>query len=155
LGRAQETGRRFVFLAAMTAKALLSPVAFGVCALVEREGKFLLVRHRYVAGWYLPGGGVGRGEPPEFAVLRELKEEVGLIRSAAPELFGLYTRKVGWTTNPIAVYRVADALLEFKPNFEIREIVFADPKAPPAGTSGGTRRRLAECALGTPRSVHW
>src|SRR5207302_980697 len=88
-------------------KALVTPVAFGVAGLaLDREGRVLLVRHSYQPGWMLPGGGVGRGEPPVDAVVRELREEVGLTRSEVPELFGLYTRKAGWATNVVAVYRV-------------------------------------------------
>ncbi len=88
-------------------------------------------------------------------MLRELKEEVGLIRSAPPEFFGLYSRGAGWATNTIAVYRVAGAEIDFKPNFEIREIVFADPAALPTDTSYGTRRRLAECTGQMPIQPHW
>lgn len=39
----------------------------------------LLIRHSYGSGqWMPPGGGVGRGEPPLAAALRELAEEVAL-----------------------------------------------------------------------------
>jgi 8-oxo-dGTP pyrophosphatase MutT (NUDIX family) len=139
----------------LAVKALRTPVAFGATAVVEdAENRVLLVRHSYMAGWHLPGGGVDAGEPPELAVIRELQEEVGLIHSARPEFVGLYTRKVGWATNVVALYRVRDALLDFKPNLEIREILFADPKALPPGTTAGTRRRLAELQ-GAERSHHW
>lgn len=135
-------------------KALRTPVAFGATAIVEdAENRVLLVRHSYMEGWHLPGGGVEANEPPHLAVIRELQEEVGLIRSAPPEFLHLYTRKVGWATNVVALYRVRDAVLAFKPNFEIREIRFADPSAPPPGTTAGTRRRLAE--LGGAERVHY
>jgi ADP-ribose pyrophosphatase YjhB (NUDIX family) len=137
-------------------KALRTPVAFGASAIVEdAQGRVALVRHSYMAGWHLPGGGVNAGEPPADAVIRELKEEIGLIRSAPPEFLGLFTRKVGWATNVVALYRVRDAVLDFKPNFEIREMMFADPKSPPSGTTAGTRRRLAEIVSGTAPSAYW
>jgi 8-oxo-dGTP pyrophosphatase MutT (NUDIX family) len=137
-------------------RSLLSPVAFGAHALVQdAQGRVLLVRHNYYDGWALPGGGVGRAEPPASALLRELKEEVGLLRSAEPELFGLYSRRLGWATNVIALYRVRNAELDFKPNFEIREITFADPASPPAGTNPGARRRLAELAGGAKPALYW
>ncbi len=139
----------------LAVKAVKTPVAFGATAIVEdAENRVLLVRHSYMAGWHLPGGGVDAGEPPAQAVIRELQEEVGLIRSAAPEFFGLYTRKVGWATNVVALYRVRESVLDFKPNLEIREILFADPAAPPEGTTAGTRRRLAE-VLGAQRTDYW
>jgi 8-oxo-dGTP pyrophosphatase MutT (NUDIX family) len=140
----------------LAAKAFRTPVAFGATAIVEdAENRVLLVRHSYMAGWHFPGGGVDAGEPPAAAVIRELQEEVGLIRSAAPEFAGLFTRKVGWATNVIALYRVRDAAIDFKPNLEIREIVYADPKAPPPGTTAGVRRRLRELVEGGERSPYW
>ncbi len=142
--------------AAMGVKALISPVALGAHALViDEKGRVGLVRHSYKSGWSLPGGGVTRGEPPVAAVLRELREELGTVESDPPELFGLYCRRSGWATTVIALYRLANARVSFRPNFEVRELAFADPAAPPEGTTPGTRRRLAELAAGTPPNPFW
>ena len=140
----------------ITAKGLIAPVALAVVALIEDEqGRVLLVRHSYGKGWGLPGGGVDRGEPVEDAVLRELREEIGLIRSAPPQFLALYTRKVGWMTNVIALYRLSDVEYEFKPTLEIRELAFADPANLPRGTGAGTVRRLAEWCGKSARSPYW
>ena len=137
-------------------KAWATPVAFGVSALVDDEaGRILLVRHSYQKGWHLPGGGVGPAEPPAQAILRELQEEVGLVRSDPPEFAGLFTRRLGWVTNVIALYRVKGAEIAFKPNFEIREILWADPASPPAGTVAGARRRLAELCNKERPAPYW
>lgn len=147
---------RTIFLLSMMAKAFIRPVLFGASAIVEDdEGRILLVRHSYVAGWALPGGGVERGEPPEIAVLRELKEEVGIVSSASPEFLGLYSRKVLWFSNIIALYRVRSARIDFHPNLEVREVMFCDPAAPPPNTQLGTLRRLAELTGKTPVSPYW
>jgi 8-oxo-dGTP pyrophosphatase MutT (NUDIX family) len=139
----------------MTVKALLSPTAFGVAGVVgDAQGRVLLVRHSYMTGWHLPGGGVDRGEPPAQAVLRELSEEVGLTGGTA-QFLGLYTRRAGWATNVIALYRVTGAEIAFKPNFEIREICFAEPAALPPGVTPATVRRLAELAGTVPVSPYW
>jgi len=138
----------------ITAKALWSPTAFGVTgALFDDGGRVLLVRHRYRPGWHLPGGGVDGGEPPQAAVLRELGEEVGLSGGTA-QFVSLHTRRLGWATNVVALYRVQGQVV-FKPSLEIAEICFADPAALPPGTSDATRRRLAEMAGKEPSSPYW
>jgi len=146
---------RLALMAKVTVQAMLAPVAFAVCALVVRENKVLLVRHSYVRGWLLPGGGVGRAEPPAEAILRELKEEIGLVRSSPPEFVGLYSRRTGWVTNVIALYRIDNAEFNFRSNLEIREVQFVDPVAPPDGTPPSVRRRLSEFARLQPQSAHW
>lgn len=138
----------------ITAKALLSPTAFGVSgALFDQAGRVLLVRLRYRAGWQFPGGGVGRGEPPQGAVLRELSEEVGLTGGHA-EFFALYTRRVWLVSHVVALYRVSGTV-NFRPNFEIAEICFAAPDAPPPGTTPATLRRLQELAGAAALSPYW
>jgi ADP-ribose pyrophosphatase YjhB (NUDIX family) len=149
-------GTRAIFAGFMLAKNLVTPVAFGVMGLaLDSRGRVLLVRQSYMKGWRLPGGGPNRGEPPAEAILRELREEVGLTSCGAPEFFGLYTRKAGWVTNVVALYRLADFELAFRPNWEVREILFADPGAPPPDTAPATLRRLAEFTKGGPRAAFW
>jgi 8-oxo-dGTP pyrophosphatase MutT (NUDIX family) len=156
LDRAKNLLSEVAFGAMMAAKALFSPVALGASALiVDRAGKVLLARHSYMTGWSLPGGGVARGEPPAAAVLRELREEIGSVRSDAPELVGVFSRRSGWATNVVLLYRMTNADVVFTPNFEVREILFVDPADPPPGTTAGTRRRLAEFANKTPPALTW
>lgn len=139
----------------MAVKALSRPTAFGVTAAVfDGDGRVLLVWHRYMPGWKLPGGGGGPGEAPVAALMREMHEEVGLTGGTA-EFFGLYTRKVGIVGNVIALYRVTGAAIAFRPNLEIAAVCFADPLAPPEDTSPGTLRRLAELTGRAPPSPHW
>jgi 8-oxo-dGTP pyrophosphatase MutT (NUDIX family) len=136
-------------------RAVWAPTALGVVAAVfDQEGRVLLVKHRYSPGWQLPGGGVGRGEAPEAALLREMGEEVGLAGGAI-QLIGLYTRKSGWATNVVALYRISGADVNFHPNLEIREIVFASPCQPPADCTPATLRRLKELEGQIPPSPFW
>ena len=56
------------------------PRTFGVHALpLTPEGRIVLVKLRYAPGWRLPGGGRAENEDPRDAVLRELREEIGMI----------------------------------------------------------------------------
>jgi ADP-ribose pyrophosphatase YjhB (NUDIX family) len=150
-----DRGRRGLFSAWMSLRALTRPVAFGaVGAVFDQAGRVLLVRQSYAPGWRLPGGGVGWGEAPEAAARRELSEEVGLSGGAA-SLFGLYTRKAGLATHLVAVYRITGAQVAFQPNWEVREILFADPAAPPPGTVAATGRRLRELTGAEKISPWW
>lgn len=57
------------------------------CALVDIEGRILLARRpegKKMAGlWEFPGGKLNPGETPEAALIRELKEELGIDVTAA------------------------------------------------------------------------
>ncbi len=140
----------------ITVRAHLAPVALGAHGmLVDRDGKVLLARHSYFPGLSFPGGGVNRGEPAEHAMLRELGEELGTFRADPPVFVGLFTRRSAWATNVIVLYRLMNAEVEFRPNLEIREIVFVDPAAPPRDTAAGTARRLAEFVGKAPPSPYW
>ena len=54
----------------------------GACALVDPDGRVLIARRpegKPLAGkWEFPGGKVEAGESPEAAVVRELREELGV-----------------------------------------------------------------------------
>ena len=70
---------------------VLRPDVLGVRCLIEHEGRVLLIRNPYgQMKWDLPGGGVRRGERPEDATRREVREEVGLSLSELRPL-GRYT----------------------------------------------------------------
>lgn len=45
---------------------------------LTKERKLVLVKLRYARGWRLPGGGRRSGEYAQAAVIRELREEIGM-----------------------------------------------------------------------------
>jgi len=144
-----------VQLAASHLRALWTPMDLGVLAFVEQAGKVVVVRHSYKSGWMLPGGAVKRGEPPADAVIRELKEEIGLTHWATPQLVGVYVRRRGFATNLVILYRVREAVFVFKPSFEIKAVRLVDPAAPPDDASPATRRRLLELIGEAAVAPYW
>jgi len=124
---------------------LFRPTTVGVRALVlDERGHVLLVRHSYTNGWFLPGGGVSRGESVGAALRRELEEEVGLELTDAPRLLGMYSSTAEGKSDHIGVFIVSRWRRQSKRNAEITETGFFDPKALPDGVSPGTRRRVGE-----------
>ena len=62
-------------------------VLVAACALIDRDGRVLLARRpegKSMAGlWEFPGGKLATGETPEAALIRELKEELGIDVTAS------------------------------------------------------------------------
>lgn len=129
---------------------LRRPRTFGVRAVVARaDGTLLLVRHTYLDGWYLPGGGVRRGESAEAAIRRELREEIGVAEGRIERLLGLYHSRNEGKDDHIAVVVVAlddapAAAAHAADPREIAEICWVGLSAVPDDTSPATRRRIAE-----------
>lgn len=68
---------RVAYLLVMLWRIVWRPTTLGVRVLLIRDAEVLLVRHTYRGGWFLPGGGLKRGETLEEAARREAREEVG------------------------------------------------------------------------------
>ena len=115
-------------------------------AVFDAQGRVFLVKHTYVPGWYLPGGGVEPGETIEQALARELAEE-GHIRLDGPAaLLGIYHNRELSRRDHVAFF-VVRRFTQERPRLPDREIVeagfFADL---PEDTTDATRRRLDEVA---------
>jgi ADP-ribose pyrophosphatase YjhB (NUDIX family) len=136
---------------------LTRSMSLGVRALVRDEnGRILLIRHSYAPGWLLPGGGVERGETVEAAVIRELREESGIIAIGRPQLFGLYCNDQQFRGDHVALYLVSDFQTEpFTATAEILEARFFALDELPDATSGGTRRRIEEVMTGAAPALDW
>jgi 8-oxo-dGTP pyrophosphatase MutT (NUDIX family) len=133
-------------------------MTLGVRGVVLDGGnKVFLVRHSYVSGWHLPGGGVEVGETFLEALRRELMEEGRIELTNEPDLHGLFFNDHVSRRDHVAVYVVRqfrqDRLPE--PNREIVECGFYDAAALPADTTRGTRLRIAEVLDGKGRIASW
>jgi 8-oxo-dGTP pyrophosphatase MutT (NUDIX family) len=95
-------------------------------------------------GWHFPGGGVGKRESVLAALYRELKEEVGVVPTAAPELLGVYTNFADPRASHVAFYKVTHFEMTPKRNLEIAEWRFFPPDALPENTGRGPVNRRAE-----------
>ncbi len=127
-------------------------------AVFDGEGRVFLVRHSYTPGWYLPGGGVERGETMADALDRELGEEAGIRLTAPPVFFGLYLNRRVSPRDHVALYVCRDwsqPVPPRVPNLEIVACGFFAPDALPEGVTEGTSRRLAEIAQGLPPAAEW
>src|SRR5262249_31945781 len=66
-------------------------MTLGARALViDQSGRIFLVKHSYVSGWHLPGGGVEVGETLLQALARELREEGNIEITEPPQLHGMF-----------------------------------------------------------------
>jgi ADP-ribose pyrophosphatase YjhB (NUDIX family) len=122
-------------------------LTLGVRAVViDGTGRVFLVKHSYVAGWHLPGGGVEVGETLMTELTRELSEEGNIELSEQPEFFAVYFNRRASRRDHVALY-VVRAFHQSKPpepNHEIIAHGFFAPDALPEETTRATRARIAE-----------
>ena len=82
-------------------------MTLGVRAVVlDGDDRVFLVKHSYVSGWHLPGGGVEAGETLREALQRELFEEGRIEISGEPALHGLFLNSHVSPRDHVAVYLV-------------------------------------------------
>jgi ADP-ribose pyrophosphatase YjhB (NUDIX family) len=137
--------------------ALARGMTMGVrAACFDNEGRLFLVRHSYMPGWYMPGGGVERHETVLQALEKELREEGNLRMTARPELIHVYLNKAASNRDHVVFYRVTvEQTAPRKGDWEIVECGFFPLDALPEDTSKATIRRLKEMEGDVARSHYW
>ncbi len=134
------------------------PMTLGVRAVVvDGEARVFLVKHSYVAGWHLPGGGVEAGETLQVSLARELLEEGGITPLGPLALHGVFFNARVSRRDHVAVYVLRDFRQEGVPH-NPREIIghgFFARDALPADTTRATRARIAEVFDGVPVTEQW
>ena len=116
-------------------------------ACFDDQGRLFLVRHSYIPGWHMPGGGVERRETVREALAKELREEGNLELTAPPRLVHVYFNRRTSKRDHVVFYRCE--VRQTAPRLKDREIVeagFFALDALPAGTTSATYRRLRELA---------
>lgn len=113
------------------------PRTFGAHALaLTPKGKAILVRLRYASGWRLPGGGRNENEHPRDAVLRELREEIGMTAHGEVRLAGELEERPDFKRDLAALLIVRDVqYLPHRWSWEIEAITEAPLDALPADLS--------------------
>jgi 8-oxo-dGTP pyrophosphatase MutT (NUDIX family) len=122
----------------------------------DQAGQVLLIRHTYVHGWHLPGGGVERGETVEEALARELVEEAGVRLEGRPSLISIYSNHPIFPGDHVLIYRVdAWSPCAATSRGEIDAIAWFAPDALPDGVTRGTKRRIEEAIGAEPPDLFW
>jgi ADP-ribose pyrophosphatase YjhB (NUDIX family) len=145
-------------LAISAAARLRPPISLGVRLLaLNGQGEILLVRHSYLPGLALPGGGVEPGETCREAAIREATEETGLEFAAPPVLFHLYFNRRLENRDHVALF-IARGVRQPHPPGPRPEILwtgFCAPDALPDDVTPATRKRISEVLGGAPPPDEW
>lgn len=138
---------------------LRRPMTLGVRGLVYDRSthSIFLIRHTYVPGWQLPGGGVEVGETSAEALQREFGEEGNIAFTAPPRLRSVHFNRQASRRDHVAFYLIEDFVQSAPkmPDHEIAEAGFFPLDHLPDGTTPATRRRIAEVFDGAELSPYW
>ena len=147
---------RFLYLAFRIYTFILHPMITGVRIMLIQNGQVLLVRHTYLEGWYMPGGGVKRGESVDEAARRESREEVG-TELGEIRLLGVYSNFEDRKNDQNVVFLCTDFQASLQHDREIAEARFFPLIALPENMPTGHRRRIEEYAAGvaSPAFGRW
>lgn len=97
---------------------------------LTEQGRVVLVRLTYSPGWRLPGGGRKRSETPQDAMLRELREEIGLLGYGSIEPI-----EDGLPGDRSSFFVIRDVVYRPRWNLEIEEVREFDPDRLPDETT--------------------
>jgi 8-oxo-dGTP pyrophosphatase MutT (NUDIX family) len=147
---------RVLFLCRQVYCFIFRPILVGVRVMMIQNGQVFLVSQTYISGWYMPGGGVKRGETVEQAARREAHEETG-AELGELKLVGIYTNLDGFKTDHNILFLCRDFTIHGKPDAEIVEARFFDLNNLPVGLMPAHLRRLEEyrAGIGSPQFGIW
>ncbi|HCB02065.1 MAG TPA: ADP-ribose pyrophosphatase [Anaerolineae bacterium] len=112
---------RFIYLGFKIYCFIFRPVRMGVRVMMIQDDKVWLIRHTYLNGWFMPGGGLKRNESLEQAARREAKEETG-AELGEITLLGVFSNFIQWKTDHTVVFLCKDFKIIGKSDAEIAEL---------------------------------
>jgi len=147
---------RFLYFGFRVYCFIFRPIRMGVRVMMIQDSKVWLVRQTYMPGWFMPGGGLKRGETLEEATRREAREETGADLGEIA-LMGAYTNFAEWKTDHNIVFICTEFQIKSKPDGEIAELRAFPLNELPDGLWPGHRRRLQEYQAGirVPQFGKW
>ena len=137
---------------------LTRPMTLGVRAIaLDAGGRVFLVRHTYLPGFYLPGGGVERNETALASLERELEEEGRIALEEPPRLIGFFHNPRHSRRDHVALYLAKNVRQTAvrPPDWEIAECGFFPLDDLPEETTAATRARLNDYRVGATPSPLW
>jgi len=134
---------RLIYLVYKVYLFVARPLTFGVRVMLLRDGKVLLIRQTYMDGWFIPGGGIDRGETLDEAARREVREEVRAELNNL-RLLGAYSNFKEWKSDHNILFYSDDFTLAGGHDHEIADMRFFPLDSLPPGLWLGHRQRLEE-----------
>ncbi|MGE5562817.1 MAG: NUDIX domain-containing protein [Bacillota bacterium] len=117
------------------------PRTFGAHALaLTPERRIVLVKLRYIPGWRVPGGGRKPHETPQEAVLRELREEIGLTAHGRVRLACELEESVHFKRDVASLLIVEDVRYRPRWNWEVEQVAEFPLDDLPGDTAAPTLR---------------
>lgn len=110
------------------------------------EGKIVLVTLSYAKGWRLPGGGQDPHENSLTAMLRELREEIGLTSHDSAELVSGFRHRPDYRDGTASLFVVRGVSYRPRWSFEVKEVREFELHDLPDNTARITRELLALAA---------
>lgn len=112
---------RFLYLGFKIYCFIFRPIRMGVRVAMIENDQVWLIRHTYLKGWFLPGGGLNKWESLDQAARREAREETG-AELGDISLVGVFTSYKNWKTDHTAVFLCKDFKFVGSSDAEIAEL---------------------------------
>jgi 8-oxo-dGTP pyrophosphatase MutT (NUDIX family) len=119
------------------------PRTFGVHGIpLTPDGRLVLVTLSYAKGWRLPGGGVKGSEVGPNAMLRELREEIGLTAYGRIDPVCEFTHRPDFRRGEASLFVIHGVRYRPRWSLEVKQVAEFDLHQLPPDTADITRHLL-------------